>query len=134
MIALDSNVLLRYLINDGSPQCATAARFVRQELSADVPGFISLPVACEIYWVMSRTYKLQRDVMLEAFENLLNAREIRFEREALVGSVVEGLMSEGSKLDFADMLIHAIGQAEGCVRTVTFDGVFGGVKGVEVLG
>lgn len=134
MIALDSNVVLRYLINDGSPQCTVAARFVERELSADQPGYISLPVACEIYWVMDRTYKQKRAVILQAYEGLLAARQIRFEREPVLAAVVAALAVGDNTHDFADAIIHAIGKAEGCSHTVTFDKVFAGMQGVQVVG
>jgi predicted nucleic-acid-binding protein len=133
VIALDSNVVLRFLVNDGSPQCAAAARFVERELRWEVPGFISMPVACEIYWVLERTYKLKREVVQEAFKGLLAARQIRFEREAILATVVAQWATGDRSLDFADALVHAIGEAEGCSHTVTFDKMFAGLEGVRML-
>jgi predicted nucleic-acid-binding protein len=131
VIALDSNVVLRYLVNDGSPQCEVAAQFIMRELSEDMPGFISLPVVCELVWVMDKTYKLKRDVVFGALQGLLAARQVRFEREAVVAAVLAAIEAEDTVFDLADAIIHAIGQSEGCSHTVTFDKVFATMNGVE---
>lgn len=52
MIALDTNVLVRYLAQDDREQARVATRFIEEHLTADDPGFVSTIVLCEIIWVL----------------------------------------------------------------------------------
>jgi predicted nucleic-acid-binding protein len=50
MIALDTNVLVRFVIQD-DVEMAERAKNVIQKLTIDKPAFISIPVLCEFIWV-----------------------------------------------------------------------------------
>ncbi len=53
MIAIDTNVLVRYLVC-GDAEQAEAARVLLAELSPERPGFICREVTIEIVWVLER--------------------------------------------------------------------------------
>jgi len=52
MIALDTNVLVRFLVEDDKAQSARAARLVARAVSEDQPLFVSDVVMCETVWVL----------------------------------------------------------------------------------
>jgi predicted nucleic-acid-binding protein len=52
MLALDTNVLIRYLAQDDARQSALATEWIEQRLSAAEPAFISLVTLLETVWVM----------------------------------------------------------------------------------
>ena len=56
MIGLDTNVLVRYLVQDEANQSARATRLIERELSEREPGFIGLIVLVETCWVLKRLY------------------------------------------------------------------------------
>ena len=55
MIALDTNVLVRYLVDDDAEQ-AQAARTLLEGLTAERSGFVCREVIVELVWVLQRTY------------------------------------------------------------------------------
>lgn len=59
MIALDTNVLVRYLVDDDAEQ-ARAARKLLEGLAAERPAFICREVMIELVWVLQRAYRLPR--------------------------------------------------------------------------
>ena len=59
MIALDTNVLVRYLVRDDAEQ-AEAARALLESLTADRPGYVCREVAVECVWVLERAYGYSR--------------------------------------------------------------------------
>ena len=59
MIALDTNVLVRYLVNDDAEQ-ANAARVLLESLTAEEPGFVCREVMVELVWVLQRAYGFAR--------------------------------------------------------------------------
>lgn len=127
MRALDSSVLLRYLTEDDSAQTPLALDFVESELSIDDPGYVSLPVLCEVVWTLRRVYRFRADQVSGALRRLLEARQIIVAAEQPVRAALD------SREDFVDALIHELGRGAGCSETVTFDRRFARVDGVRLL-
>ncbi len=118
MTGLDTNVLVRYIMQDDAKQSALATRFV-ESLSAASPGFVSLVSVVELGWVLSAAYGLNRAQLVEAFEALLRTKEIVVDRAETVWKALRVFQSANA--DFADCLIERSAAAAGCERTVTFD-------------
>ncbi|MDE2906398.1 MAG: PIN domain-containing protein, partial [Acidobacteriota bacterium] len=54
MIALDTNVLVRYLVDD-DPEQAETARALLASVTPTRPGFVCREVMVELVWVLRRT-------------------------------------------------------------------------------
>jgi predicted nucleic-acid-binding protein len=118
MIGLDTNVLVRYIMQDDARQSALATRLV-ESLSAESPGFVSLVSVVELGWVLSSAYELDRAQLVEALEALLRTKEIVVDRAETVWKSLRVFQSANA--DFADCLIERSASAAGCERTMTFD-------------
>ncbi len=128
MIGLDTNVLVRYIMQDDAKQSALAVRLV-ESLSAESPGFVALVSVVELSWVLSSAYALDRSQLVEAFEALLRTKEIVVDRADTVWKALRVFQSANA--DFADCLIERTASAAGCERTMTFDR--GAVKGCGMV-
>ena len=128
MIALDTNVLLRYFVQDGDHQAAIATHLIEQILSADKPGYISLPVVCEVVWAMQTTYRQSRLAIATSLSFLLDSTQVEVE----AGEIVAAALGQ-TGCDIADAIIHLVGQKYGCTKTITFDKKFARLAGVELL-
>ena len=128
MLALDSNVLIRYLVEDDPEQTRIAAEFVESRLSASEPGFVSLVVLCEVVWTLRSGYGFTRGQMQDALSRLSKARQLTFEH----AEIIDRAFSGGGQ-DPADVIVHAVGQHHGCTATVTFDRRFARLEGVQLL-
>jgi predicted nucleic-acid-binding protein len=118
VIGLDSNVLVRYIMQDDAKQSALATRIV-ESLTVDSPGFVALVAVVELAWVLSSAYELSRSQLIEAFEALLRTKELVVERGESIWKGLRLLQRFGG--DFADCLIACSAEAAGCKRTMTFD-------------
>lgn len=127
MRALDSSIVLRYLTEDDSAQTPLAVRFVESELSIEDPGYISLPVLCEVVWTLRRVYRFRGGQVAGAIRQILETRQIIVAAEQPVRAALD------TSEDFVDALIHENGRAAGCSETVTFDRSFARRKGVRLL-
>lgn len=127
MIALDTNVLVRYLTYDDPVAADAATRLIDRRLTAEEPGFISLPVICEIAWVLGSRYGFPRQRIAAVIASLLEIVQLVVEAPELIQ---RALANTGAEV--ADAIIHEIGRANGCARTVTFDRKFARVAGVEL--
>lgn len=117
MIGLDTNVVVRYLVQDDPQQSPIAAALV-DDLTETHPGYVSLVTVVEVYWILRRAYKVSAARCVELLTGLLEARELRVDRDEIVRPA---LAAARSGLDFADAVIGELGRAAGCDHTKTFD-------------
>ena len=91
LTGIDTNVLLRVLLQDDPVQGPIAARFFR-ELGTGSPGFITQVTLAETYWVLARAKRLPRATCLAVIRRLVVAlgavvilRRLLAARAGLVG-------------------------------------------------
>ena len=118
MIGLDTNVLVRYIMQDDPRQSAKATRLI-ESLEADRPGFIGMVSIVELYWVLTSCYDLTNDQVRQALDLLLRTRQIVVDQADQVLRALK--VFETGKADFADCLIERAAAAAGCEKTMTFD-------------
>ena len=88
MIALDTNVLARYLVRDNTEQ-AEAARSLLESLTADLPGYVCREVTVELAWVLKRAYGYSRDQIATVLEELVATEGSGADR--IVGAIRPGV-------------------------------------------
>ena len=118
MIGLDTNVLVRYIMQDDVKQSPKATKLI-DSLTVEAPGFVSLVSVVELWWVLSSSYGLFREQVAEALELLLRSKEIVVDRSDQVLKALR--VFKVSTADFADCVIERSAGSTGCDRTVTFD-------------
>jgi len=118
MIGLDSNILVRYLVQDDPAQSPKAARFLNGLTKAD-PGFVSAVALAETVWVLDRSYHFTDGEITATLEEILQTDGLRVEH-ADEAFTAMALLKAGQG-DFADAIIGAINASAGCSRTLTFD-------------
>jgi predicted nucleic-acid-binding protein len=119
VIGLDTNVLIRYVMQDDPKQSPKATRLI-ESLSLEAPGFVSLVTLIEFVWLLVSCYDLTRQQIAEALDALLRAKELVVDRADQVMQAMRTFRA--SSADFADCLIERTASAAGCERTMTFDG------------
>lgn len=119
MIGLDTNVLVRYIVQDHPEQSAAAARLIEGQCTAQAPGYLSVLVLVELVWVLTSAYGFEKAAVLLVMRQLLRTAEFVIEdRDAVHAALREFESGPG---DFADCLIAYRNKARGCARTYTFD-------------
>ncbi len=118
MIGLDTNVLVRYIMQDDPKQSPKATKLI-ESLDGDNPGYITLVSVVELYWVLTASYELTGEQVAQALEAILRTKQFLVERAAQVMRALR-VFADG-KSDFADCLIERSADSAGCARTMTFD-------------
>lgn len=119
MKAIDTNVIVRFLVSDDRAQAAKVrALFERAETTRE-PLFVSVPAVLETLWVLAAVYEVPRAAVLEALEQLLDLSCLRFEAESRLRALI--VAAEESNIDLADLLIGLTGRDNDCTVTVTLD-------------
>ncbi len=118
MIALDTNILLRFLIDDDREQ-VEAARSLLEQLTPERPGFVCREVTLEVVWVLERSYGFSRDSIATALEQLVSGDALHFEAGDDVIRAAYGYRRGGA--GFADRMIAAAARRSGADALYTFD-------------
>jgi len=118
MPALDTNVLVRYLVADDRSQFQIAKTYI-EEVGREEALFISLSVSVELEWVLRTLYELDKPTVLRIFNQLLETREIEFHEESSI-EISLSLYSDNNT-DFADCLHIASAYNNERTPLFTFD-------------
>ncbi len=119
MIGLDTNVLVRYLVQDDADQARRAARLIETRCTPDQPGFVNRIVLCELVWVLESCYDQSRDVVAAILSRLLRSAELIIEDAKDAEHAIKAYRGRG--VDFADALVGETNRRNGCATTATFD-------------
>lgn len=130
MIGLDTNVIVRYIMQDDPKQSPKATKLV-ESLTPQEPGFVSIVSIVELYWVLTSCYNLTRQEAGQALNALLRIKEIVVENAEQVLKALR--VFEHGKADFPDCLIERSCATAGCEKTVTFDAGAAKNAGMAVL-
>ena len=119
MIALDTNVIVRFLVRDDERQAQLVYARLKRAEAAKERLFVPLVVLLETIWVLESAYNMTRNEILGAFEELRQMPIFEFESDR----VMEQLLSSGRKikLDLSDLLIAYSAENSGCDTVLTFD-------------
>jgi len=118
MIGLDTNILVRYIMQDDGKQAVLATRLV-ESLTPEEPGFVSLVTVVELYWVLGTSYALSRAQIGAALDALTRSKQLRVEQSDQVVRALRVYVA--SSADFPDCLIERVAKAAGCEKVMTFD-------------
>jgi predicted nucleic-acid-binding protein len=119
MIALDTNVLVRFLVEDDPRQCRKARDLLARCVADEEEILLTDIVLCETVWVLSVSYRLTRAEIADALDQLLRARGLVLQDAAQVHRALAAFRD--GRGDFADYLIRAVARSFGCDRVATFD-------------
>lgn len=130
MIALDTNVLVRFLVQDDPGQAELATRVIDQ-LTDEAQSFVSREVLIELVWVLERAYRLGRAEIATALDGLLAATELDVEGSDEVAPALELYRNDG--FGFADLMIAAAARRVGAIELMTFDRKAARLPGVHLI-
>jgi predicted nucleic-acid-binding protein len=131
MKGIDTNVLVRYLVQDDVKQSRAATRFIEKECSRDSPCYIGLVTLCELAWVLESNYQVGRAAILSILERVLSVEQFTVDQPSVVWRALSDART--SNADFPDHLVARVAEAAGCESTVTFDKKASNCHGFELL-
>lgn len=131
MIALDTNVLVRYLVDD-DPAQSLAARALLEDRTAEQPAFVCREVMIELVWVLQRTYRLPRDRIASVLEALVAADGL--EIEAANDVALAALRYRRGEAGFSDLMIMCAAKRQRASPLYTFDRQLAQADGATLAG
>lgn len=119
MRAVDTNVLVRLLVSDDAAQQRRVAKLLESSAARGEPLLVTPIVLAELAWVLAVSYGYPRARIADALDAIIGTPPFvvrpRHEVEVALAWYAAG------PADFADYLVLAQAQAEGCTSVLTFD-------------
>ena len=131
MKALDTNVVVRFLVKDDAGQARQVYKLFKQAESDQQRLFVPILVVLETIWVLQAVYDVKDLDILAALSDLLLMPVLLFEAQSVLHTFIEA--AKGSNLDLADLLIAHSAQGQQCETVLTFDKKAAKFAGFELI-
>ena len=89
MPALDTIVLIRYLVRDDAAQLAAAERLIRRCVSEGQTLFVPVTVTLKLEWVLRSSFGYAKDATIGTLSDQFSAAELSFESERALEVALE---------------------------------------------
>lgn len=119
MIGLDTNVLVRYLMQDDAAQAKLASAAIESAAGRGERLRLAAITLCELVWVLESAYDQTRADVTRALEQIVRTANFDLEHADHVRKAIERYRS--TPADFANALSGLVNEAAGCEHTLTFD-------------
>lgn len=119
MKAVDTNVLVRFLIPDDEIQTQKVTEILSEAEATKQPLFVSQTVVLELIWVLKSAYEVPRQDILNSINELLSMSALEFQGQQVVRDFVTASLD--NTYDLSDLLISQVAKGQGCDTTLTFD-------------
>ncbi|MYB71760.1 MAG: type II toxin-antitoxin system VapC family toxin [Gemmatimonadetes bacterium] len=119
MKALDTNVLVRFLVRDDKKQAEIVYRLFKRAESKNEPFFVPLLVVLETIWVLESVYEIPREEIRVSLQKLLLMPILMFEAQSALQRTLSS--AQANKIDLADLLIAHSAKFSNCDGVLTFD-------------
>ena len=119
MVGIDTNVLVRFVVQDDKKQAALASELIEHHCSATNPALIGLIVLCEFVWVLSSACGYSYVQIASALKQILVTECFAVAKHDLAWSAMRDYANGAG--DYADCLIARLNELNGADTTFTFD-------------
>lgn len=119
MMALDTNVLVRYLTADDEAQAPRAKALIEGAADRGEPMYVSHVVLCELVWVLTAAFGLEKDALVDVLTDIIRTAQFAIEEPDLAARALRRF--EHGAADFADYVVAERAADAGCDRVATFD-------------
>jgi len=131
MKALDTNVLIRFLVADDEKQANRVRSLFKQAESDQHKLYVPILVVLEMLWVLESVYKISRQQILDALQNLLLMPILQFDEQSALQGFIHS--AKAGTEDLSDLLIAHSAVEAGCEDVLTFDKKASGFKYFQLL-
>jgi predicted nucleic-acid-binding protein len=119
MKAVDTNILVRFLIGDEEQQAEKVYTILKNAESERKALFVPLLVVLEMIWVLESVYEVSRTQILDAIKDILLMPIFKFDQHSALQQFVH--VAPGNQYELSDLLIACSAKENGCEAVMTFD-------------
>lgn len=119
MKAIDTNILIRFLVGDDEFQAKKVYSIFKKAESEKKELFVPLLVILEMIWVLESVYEISRTEIIDSISDLLLMQIFKFDQRSALQQLVHS--AQGNKYDLSDLLIAYSAKVNGCEAVITLD-------------
>lgn len=119
MKAIDTNILVRFLVGDDELQAKKVYNIFKKVESDKGELFVPLLVVLELIWVLESVYEIPREEIIDSIKELLLLSILSFENLSTIQQFAQNALT--TKYDLSDLLIAHAAIEQGCESIITFD-------------
>ena len=119
MIAVDTNVLVRFLVRDDELQARLVYELLKKSEAANTSYFVPLLVVIETIWVLEYVYGISRDEIIDSLDDLILMPVWHFENQTMMTEFI--MEARLCSMDLSDLLISLSAKSSNCETVITFD-------------
>lgn len=119
MILVDTNIILRFILND-DPSLSPKARIIFEKITkGEIKTFISLLTISEIIFTLERSYKIPRTEIIKSLSQILKSTNLMVEKQELVEQALVYYVEKN--ISFPDSYLIALMQKKKIKQIYSFD-------------
>lgn len=99
-VIADTNILVRLFVNDDDAQISQLVEFIER---GDASFYILSIVLIETYWVLNKVYRLEKQRILQVFNDLVESEGVELEEDNLLQRVL--IHFREVNVDFVDVYL-----------------------------
>jgi predicted nucleic-acid-binding protein len=131
MKALDTNVLVRFLVKDDPAQAEQVYRLFKQAENRQQRLVVPLLVVLETIWVLQAVYGVNEQDIVAALNDLLLMPVLLFDAKPVLHDFIGA--AKQKNFDLADLLIACSARELRCETVLTFDKKAAKFEGFELI-
>jgi predicted nucleic-acid-binding protein len=89
MPALDTNILIRYIVQDDTAQLNAAKKLITQCIENGLFLFVPVTVVLELEWVLRSNFEYKKEDVLQVLSSLFSAADLTFESEQALEAALQ---------------------------------------------
>ena len=119
MKAIDTNILVRFLVGDDELQARKVYDIFKQVESSKSELFVPILIVLELIWVLETVYDIPQLEIIDSISELMLMPILKFEHLTALHQFTKNTTAD--KYDLSDLLIAYSAAEQGCETTITFD-------------
>jgi len=131
MIFLDTNIFLRYFLKENEAVFRRLEKLFSEIILGNIIGVANAMVIAEVVWVLSRSYKWNKEKICDNIELILITPNIRFKDKAILVNAVN--VYKEKNISFIDAYNYSFIRANGVTEIYSFDRDFDELQDVKRL-
>lgn len=130
MQSIDTNVLVRLLVQDDEPQCRRAEALLRRALAEGGILIVNV-VLVEVVWVLRKAYRFERTQIANVLRSFIRIDGVFVEEQERIDQALAAF--EAGSADFSDYLILESARHSAALPLWTFDRKLSLTNGAQLL-